>query len=310
MIKISGHINPDTDTICSPIAYAWYLNNILDIEAKPVSTGDINNETKFILEYLKVDVPELNSKFEKGDKVILMDTNNPEELTKGIEDAEIIEIIDHHKLFGGLKTESPISVTMKPVGCTATIVWEMIKDSADEMPSEIAGLLFACIISDTLKFASPTTTEIDKKAAKELQEIAELDIDDFAEKMFEAKSDLGDASGEDIIMMDSKKITVNGKDVRVSVLETTKPELTLDKQSEVELAIEKTIKSEGLDALFFFVVDIISNGSKAFVINDHQKEILEKAFKGKADSKMIMDLPGIVSRKKQIIPKLEEVYNS
>lgn len=310
MIKISGHINPDTDTICSPIAYAWYLNNVLDVEATPVRTGDLNNETKFVLDHFKVEVPELNSKFEKGDKVIIMDTNNPEELTPGIENAEIMEIVDHHKLFGGLKTDSPISVTMKPVGCTATIVWEMIKSETEEVPAEIAGLLLACIVSDTLKFSSPTTTESDKQAGEELQKIAKVKIDELAEKMFEAKSDLGDATAKDILLMDSKKVTMNGKDVRVSVLETTKPQLSLDRKSEIEEAIEAMISEEKLDGLYFFVVDIINQGAKVFVVNDHQQEVLEKAFKGKVDGDKIMDLPGVVSRKKQMIPELERVYGN
>lgn len=314
MIKVLGHINPDTDTVCSPIAYAWYLNNIAEIEAEPVVAGDLNNETKFILNHVGVEVPKQIDRVGEGDKVIILDTNNPEELIPGVEEAEIVEIIDHHKLFGGLKTESPINVTIKPVGCTATLVWESIisstpDDEEIEVPSEIAGLLLACIISDTLKFTSPTTTEVDKRAAEELQQLTGIDIDKFAEEMFEAKSDLGDATAEDILLIDSKKVTMNGKDVRVSVLETVKPELTLNRQSEVEEAISKMLKDENLDGLYFFVVDIIKNGAKAFAVDVHHAEILEKAFGAKPENNII-DLPGVVSRKKQIIPKLEEIYNN
>lgn len=302
-----GHINPDTDTVCSPIAYSWFLNEKLKLQTAPKVAGELNKETKFVLQKFGIPTPEILNKFTEGDEVILLDTNNPEELIEGIESAKIIEIVDHHKLVGGLTTNEPIKITIKPLACTATIVWQIMKDSGvKELPKEIAGIMLCAILSDTLKFRSPTTTDEDKKAVDELNVICNEDLDKLSEEMFTAKSDLTGMSIKDILTVDSKVFPMGDKKVRISVLETTKPQNALTIKSELISEMLKMKNEEKFDHFFFFVVDILNSEASLFVTDDIEKNLAEEAF-GQKFSEDLLKLSGVVSRKKQIVPPLEKV---
>lgn len=304
MIKVIGHINPDTDATCAPIAYAWYLKNSKGFGVEAYRTGELNKETLFVLEKFNIEVPEILESLSEGDEYYLLDTNNPEELLPGFEKAKLQGIIDHHKLFGGLSTESPIDVVIETVGCTSTIVYNIIKDENLDIPKEIAGLMLSAIISDTLNMTSPTTTEKDKVAIKELSEIAEVDSDEYASEMFSAKSDLTGMTARDILLGDSKLFNLGDQQVRVTVLETTKPSNAIDMTESILTEME-TIKSEdSLAMMFFFVVDIINSEAHAIASTNEEKEFLEKSYDKKFDGEYLT-LPGVVSRKKQIIPILE-----
>ncbi|KXK27093.1 MAG: putative manganese-dependent inorganic pyrophosphatase [candidate division WS6 bacterium OLB20] len=253
-----------------------------------------------------VDVPDTILELEEGDEVVILDTNNPEELPKGIDKADIVEIIDHHKLVGGLSTESPLSVTMRPLGSTSTIVWQLIDEYEEvEVPADMAGLMLAGILSDTLNFTSPTTTEDDKEAAAELAEIAGKDINSLADKMFAAKSDLSGMDTAAILTMDSKVFDLGGK-VRVSVLETTDPQVAKDMTDDLKTGMEKMTADEGLDHMFFFIVDILNSEAFLLASSDEARAAAEKAFEGTFEGDYLR-LPGVVSRKKQMIPALEGV---
>lgn len=305
-IKVLGHINPDTDSTCTPVVYAWYLTEKKGTSAKAVIANDPNREALYLLERFGFDKPETILELSENDKVVIMDTNNAEELVSGFEKAEIIEIIDHHKLFGNISTQSPVKVTMWPLACVATIVWKMMKaDSNSDIPSNIAGMLLGAILSDTLKFTSPTTTQEDKEAANELAKIAGVEIDELAEKMFEAKSDLTGMDADDILHMDSKIFDL-GKKIRISVLETTKPENALSMRDEIKNRMIELKEEEGLDMILFYIVDIINSSSQVIVTNEDEKNLVEKAHKV-AFSGEDINLPGVVSRKKQMVPAIEEV---
>lgn len=304
-LKVFGHITPDTDSTCAPIVYAWFLNEFLEVPAKAYVTGSLNKETAYVLDYFEVETPEVIESLSENDEVVIVDTNNPEELPDGIKSAQIAEIIDHHKLVGGLTTESPISITMKPLGCSSTIVWQMIDEYEDVvMPASMAGLLLAGIISDTLKFTSPTTTQDDKDAAEVLAEIAAVSVDELAEKMFAAKSDLSGMSASDIVTMDSKVFEMSGKKLRVSVLETTNTEIAKSMKDELLSAMVSKIEEEKSEHMFFFIVDIIAGNADLLVSDTQAKSLAEKAF-SKEFVDDYMHLPGVVSRKKQMIPALE-----
>ena len=185
-LLVFGHKNPDTDSICSSIALS-YLKNQLGFEAKPYALGEVRKEAQFALDYFKVSAPELLTDV-KGKDVILVDHNELAQTADGIEEANIVEIVDHHKV--EISTEVPISIRVMPVGCTCTIVYQMYKENNVEVPYEIAGLLLSAILSDTLLFKSPTTTEMDKLACEELSKIANVDMESYAMEMFKAGTSL------------------------------------------------------------------------------------------------------------------------
>ena len=306
-LKVNGHKGPDTDTTCSAIVYAWHLTENMGKKAEAFVLGELNKETEFVLNKFGVKKPSLLKKYEKGDELVIVDTNNAEELLDNLNEASVVEILDHHKLTGNISTEVPIPVTIEPLACTATIIWKKIKEANVSVPpKEMVGLMLSAILSDTLKFTSPTTTDEDKEAARELSKICGEDIESLSESMFEAKSDLTGMSAMDILLVDSKLFETKGKKVRYSVLETTNPEKALEMQKEIEEASNKLKEEESLDYLFFFVIDILNSDCVLLVTKDEERKVAAKAFDKKFEEKLLK-LPGIVSRKKQIIPSIEAV---
>ncbi|ANW95007.1 inorganic pyrophosphatase [Wenyingzhuangia fucanilytica] len=302
-LKIFGHRSPDTDATASAIVWAWYLNQ-QGVEAKPYVLGTPNTEALFVLKHWGFEVPELLTSVSKNDEVIIVDTNNPEELFENINETKIHQIIDHHKLVGGIQTAEPIDITIKPLASTASVMYLILgSEEVEDLPNEIAGLMLSCIISDTLEFRSPTTTEDDKMMAEHLAFKLGLDINEYATKMFEAKSDISAFSDEELIKMDSKKYEASGNKYRVSVLETTSPNIVLERKDTILLAMEAIKVKEELDEVLLFVVDILKEESTLFVPNDVVKQVAESKFNATVTSDLVV-LPGVVSRKKQIIPVL------
>ncbi len=305
-MKVFGHKSPDTDAVCASIAYAWYLTQ-KGQTADAFVLGKLNRETDFVLKTAKVSVPSLLEALTEEDEVAIVDTNNPEELPEGIGKAKILSIVDHHKL-AGLTTESPLEIYMKPVGCTSTLIYQLMQNDGILPSGEIANLMVSAILSDTLKFTSPTTTEEDKKAAEDLAQIAQINIDKHVEAMFEAKSDLSGMSARDILLMDSKVFDFGNKKVRISSLETTKPENAKAMVSGMVSEMEKIREEENLHNVFFFIVDILTSSSVLLVSNDEARELAKKAFAKDFEGEF-MSLPGVVSRKKQMAPALEKVVS-
>lgn len=302
-LKIFGHRSPDTDATASAIVWAWYLNQ-QGVEAKPYVLGTPNTEALFVLKHWGFEVPELLTSVSKNDEVIIVDTNNPEELFENINETKIHQIIDHHKLVGGIQTAEPIDITIKPLASTASVMYLILgSEEVEDLPNEIAGLMLSCIISDTLEFRSPTTTEDDKMMAEHLAFKLGIDINEYATKMFEAKSDISAFSDEELIKMDSKKYEASGNKYRVSVLETTSPNIVLERKDTILLAMEAIKVKEELDEVLLFVVDILKEESTLFVPNDVVKQVAESKFNATVTSDLVV-LPGVVSRKKQIIPVL------
>lgn len=307
MITVLGHLNPDTDTTCSAIAYAWFLNE-QGQEATAVRTGELNKETQYVLTHFELPTPELLSSLSSEHQIALVDTNNPEELLPGWEQAKLVSIIDHHKLVGGLSTPEPISITIEPVACTATLILSQM-DQANVVPSKpIAGLMVSAILSDTLKFTSPTTTDVDKQAAERLAKIAGVEWQAWADELLAAKSDISDLSVSDLLMVDSKVFTLGSEKLRISVLETTNPSAVLAQQAELEAAMAGLKNDEDLTGAFLFVVDVLQSNAEVLTPSDHEKELVSKAFHTEFSGATVT-LPGIVSRKKQIVPALEKALN-
>ena len=301
---VFGHKSPDTDSTGSPIIWAWYLSEVRGTPATPALLGEPNTEAAFVIDKWGFDKPEIIAGVSEGDQVVIVDTNNPAELPDAINDADILQIIDHHKLTGGLETKGPIDITIKPLACTATIMYNLMGDNADKMPENIKGAMLSCILSDTLEFRSPTTTEQDKALAEKLAADLGLDLSAYASEMFEAKSDISAFSDAELIRMDSKEYAVDGTKFRVSVLETTAPKLVLDRKDSLMASMADVAKEDGVDQVLLFVVDILNEEATLFVPNDLVKGVAEKSFDATVSGDTVV-LPGIMSRKKQIIPNLK-----
>lgn len=301
---VFGHKSPDTDSTGSPIVWAWYLNNVLNVEAKPALLGEPNTEALFMLDHWKLDKPEIISDVADDQPVVIVDTNNPAELPANINNADIRAIIDHHKLVGGLETKGPIHIVMEPLACTATIMWKIIGKDMAKMPKDVKGAMLTCILSDTLEFRSPTTTQEDKAVAWSLAEDLGIDITEYATAMFAAKSDVSSFSEAELLRMDSKEFEVDGKKLRVSVLETTSPAAVLDRKDALMAAMQGVATEDGADQVLLFVVDILNEEATMLIPNEMTKSIAEKSFDATVSGDTVV-LPGIMSRKKQIIPNLK-----
>ncbi|WP_370400618.1 manganese-dependent inorganic pyrophosphatase [Sulfitobacter sp. JB4-11] len=301
---VFGHKSPDTDSTGSPIIWAWYLNQIKGVDAAPALLGEPNTEALFMLDHWKLDKPQIIDGVAEGQDVVIVDTNNPAELPDGINAANITAIIDHHKLVGGLETAGPIEIRIEPLACTATLMWKMIGDDMAQMPTGIKGAMLTCILSDTLEFRSPTTTQEDKAIAHALAKDLGVDIPAFAAEMFAAKSDVSAFSEAELLRMDSKEYAVDGKQFRVSVLETTAPASVLDRKEALIAAMPGVASEDGADQVLLFVVDILNEEATMLVPNDLTKTVAEKSFGASVSGDTVV-LPGIMSRKKQIIPNLK-----
>jgi manganese-dependent inorganic pyrophosphatase len=303
MIKVFGHTSPDTDSTGSPIIWAWYLNEVRKQPAEAVLQGEPNTEAAWMLHRWDLPKPRIITDVAKGDQCVIVDTNNPAELPASVNDADVIEIIDHHMLAGGIKTRGPINITVRPLACTATIMHDLIGEDLARAPEGIKGAMLTCILSDTLEFRSPTTTPHDRAVAEKLAADLGVNITDFATEMFAAKSDVSAFSEEALLRMDSKEYELGGKQLRVSVLETTAPQVILDRKAALLAAMPKVAADDGADEVLLFVVDILREEATLLVPNDFVKAVAERSFAVTVTGDTVV-LPGVMSRKKQIIPVL------
>jgi len=303
MIKVFGHQSPDTDCTGSAIVWAWFLSHHTGAQATPYILGTLNKETEFVLAKFGVETPALLEQVSAEDTVAIVDTNNPQELFDNINETNIIQIIDHHKLVGGLETAGPIDITIRPLASTASVLYDLIGE--ETLPEPIAGILLSCILSDTLQFRSPTTTPQDKDIAETLAAQLGISIADFAAELFAAKSDISDFTDSGLLKLDSKKFAVGDKNLRVSVIETTDPTTVLARKDGLVTAITDLIAAESdVDEVLFFIVDILNEEATVLTYNQTVSDIIAKSFNVNVETDTEV-LPGIVSRKKQILPSLK-----
>ena len=302
-LLVFGHKNPDTDSICSSIALS-YLKNQLGFEAKPYAIGEVRKEAQFALDYFKVSAPELLTDV-KGKDVILVDHNELAQTADGIEEANIVEIVDHHKV--EISTEVPISIRVMPVGCTCTIVYQMYKENNVEVPYEIAGLLLSAILSDTLLFKSPTCTPVDTKAARKLAKIAGVDIEEFAMEMFKAGTSLVGKTVEEIFNQDFKKFPFEQGTVGVGQVNSMDIEGFMPYKADMLDYMDKFAEDNRLDFTLLLLTDIINANSEIFVAGP-KPYLVEEAFNIKLNDHQAT-LKGVISRKKQVVPAITAVMS-
>jgi manganese-dependent inorganic pyrophosphatase len=294
---VVGHKNPDTDSVVAAIALSVLRSNSV-----AAVSGTINNETKYLLESFGYDTPALLPAEKKS--VILVDNNgNPDELADGLLESEIVAVYDHHKL-GGLKTVEPVEVYIRPVGSTATVLFDLYANDLGKIDTRLASLMIGAILSDTLNFTSPTTTEDDRNAAERLNEIATLDIPELAEGLFAAKSDVSMLSDAELIGKDYKVFEFHGKKVGVGVWETVLPQTIRDRKIGILKELENKKTAEALDFILFAVVDIVNGNSEFILCGKKEEELTVGTFGGSVIDSVLL-CPGIVSRKKQVVPQLE-----
>jgi len=303
VIEVLGHKSPDTDSAGSAIIWAWFLNEVQGGTAEAVLLGKPGSEAAFVLERWDVPTPRIIESIDPGQPVIIVDTNNPAELPDGIGEADIRAVIDHHRLAGGLATKGPIDVTIRPLACTATVMHELMGPDASRMPEWVKGIMLSCILSDTLEFRSPTTTERDRSLAERLASELGLDPSAYAAEMFAAKSDVSRLSDKELVRMDSKEHEVRGTRLRVSVIETTVPAPVIERRVGLMAAMERVAEEDDLDQVLLFIVDILEREAILLVPNDLVKGIASSSFGVEATGDTVV-LPGVMSRKKQIIPSL------
>lgn len=235
-------------------------------------------------------------------KVILVDHNEKSQAVDGIEEAEIVEIIDHHRL-GSIETMGPVFFRNQPVGCTATIVCQMYEESGVKITPTIAGLLCAAIISDTLLFRSPTCTKIDEKAAKKLSKIAGIDMEQMAGEMFKAGSNLQGKTADEICFQDFKQFTVNDTVFGVGQINSMNKEELAEIREIIEPHLPKVLEEQNLQMIYFMLTDILDESTELICCGNNAKEYIIDAFDLKEGTDKII-LKGVVSRKKQLIPTL------
>ena len=301
-ILIFGHKNPDTDSICSSIVKERLNKKIGKENCKAVRLGNVNKETKYVLNYLRMEAPELIEKVEEGQKVILVDHNDFSQSADGIENARIIGVVDHHCI-GNFRTSDPLYYTAKPYGCTATILFKDYKEKKLEISKEEATLMLSAIISDTLLLKSPTTTYHDIETLKELEKIAEINAEEYGLKMLKAGTDLDDFTAEELINLDAKSVEKNGNKFVIAQVNTVDIEKVLERQKDLENAIKNEIDIKGLVLFVLAITDILNSNSEIIALGD-RTDAVEKAF-GKTLENDRMFLEGVVSRKKQLLPNID-----
>ncbi|MDD6439142.1 MAG: putative manganese-dependent inorganic diphosphatase [Lachnospiraceae bacterium] len=239
--------------------------------------------------------------------LILVDHNEVSQAVDNVENAEILEILDHHKI-GTLQTINPVFFRNQPVGSTSTIVYEMYRENNVEIPKTIAGLLASAILSDTLIFRSPTCTMMDKMAAEHLAKIAGIEPEEYARKMFRAGSDLKNRTPEEIFYTDFKTFEVNEETIGIGQITSMDEEELSDIRDRIKPFIEKAYEQHGLSLAFFMLTNIIDESTTMICYGKHAQGLLESAF-GVVVKDHIAKMPGIVSRKKQVVPVIMAELN-
>lgn len=305
-VFVFGHKNPDTDSITAAISYA-YLKQQLGMDAEAVRLGVISNETAYALEHFGFEAPRLIEKAApEVKKVILVDHNEKQQSVDDLDEVQVIEVIDHHRI-ANFETSDPLYYRAEPVGCTATILNKLYKENGVEIPKDIAGLMLSALISDSLLFKSPTFTEQDQVAVEELAKIADVDAEAYGLEMLKAGADLSDKTMEDLISLDAKEFTLeDGLKIEIAQVNAIDVDEVMDNQKELEEVIDTVIAKKGLGLFLFVVTDILNSDSIILALGE-EAERASAAFNVNLIDKTAL-LKGVVSRKKQIVPTLTDAF--
>lgn len=305
-VCVFGHSSPDTDSVTSAIAYAALLN-AQGTEAKACmqcEADGLNPESKLVLARFGLNVPDVISDA-AGKKVALVDFSDLVQGPANLSEAEVVAIVDHHKI-GDVTTNNPILFRAEPVGCTGTVLNKMYKDAGVAIAKDVAGGMLCAILSDTVNFKSPTCTDDDKAAVAELKVVAGVaDTDELFMDMLKAKSAVAGVPAKDLLFRDYKDFDMKGKKVGVGQLELATIDQVADVRGELMKAMAE-VKAEGRHSVLLMLTDVVKEGTDLVVLSD-DPSLIEKAFAGKLENSS-MWIDGMMSRKKQTIPNLQEAF--
>ncbi len=307
-IYVTGHSNPDTDSVTASIALATLMNaQGQDAKACMQSTlADLNPESTVVLEKFGLTAPEEMMDC-AGKTVALVDFSDIGQGPANLGDAEVVAIVDHHKV-GDVTTNNPILARCEPVGCTGTVLNKMFKDAGVTIPKDVAGGMLAAILSDTVNFKSPTCTDDDKAAVAELKGTAGVDdTDGLFMDMLKAKSSVDGVPAKDLLFRDYKDFDMNGKKVGCGQLELA----SLDQVEAIRedlLNAAKEVKADGRHTVLLMLTDVVKEGTQLVVVSD-DPALVEGAFDGKLDAATSsMWIDGMMSRKKQTVPNMQKAF--
>ncbi|MFD1019890.1 manganese-dependent inorganic pyrophosphatase [Thalassobacillus hwangdonensis] len=302
---VFGHKSPDTDTVCSALVYAD-LKKKLGEDFEAVRLGTVNEETKFALDYFGVEAPrQVETVSNEVNEVALVDHNEPQQSVDDLKDVRIVEVVDHHRI-SNFESAEPLYFRVEPVGCTATILRKMYKENGVEIEKSIAGLMLSCIISDTLLLKSPTCTQEDIDTAKELSEIAGVDLDAYGLDMLKAGANTKDTSAADLISLDAKEFPMGDAKVEIAQVNVVDTEEVLARKEELKDAMTSKIDDKGLNLFVLAITDILKNDSTVLALGKNTEKV-EEAFNTTLQDDVAV-LEGVVSRKKQIVPPLTNAF--
>lgn len=304
-LLVFGHQNPDTDTIGSAIALNYLLNE-LGMKAEPVALGKPNAETTYALDYFKLEAPRvIKTAADEVEAVILVDHNEAQQSVSDIKDVKVKAVVDHHRI-ANFETADPLYYRAEPLGSTATILLKIFKEKQVEVPTDIAGILLSAIISDTLLLKSPTYTATDVAAAEELADLAGVTLEGYGLDMLKAGTDISNKTAKEILNDDAKSFDMGAETVRIGQVNVVDPNDVLYRKNDIlEVMHEETEENEyGLYVLL--ITDIIENNSIAIVDGPGYRQF-EIAF-SKPIQMNTIELDGVVSRKKQVVPPLTDIF--
>lgn len=305
-IHVVWHKVPDTDCVLSAIIAADYLEKKWYQKATPYIQGGLNKETEYLLEQLNINTPEVKTSFPEWTNICLVDHNESFQTLDNLSELNVEWVIDHHKM--KFETPTPLNMRVEPICSTASILYKMYKEWGFEISKDIATMMLACILSDSLLFRSATTTKEDTVLAEELKALSWItDFEAFAMPMFNAKSDLWDMEVEKLIKYDYKEFDFNGTKAWIWTLETTNPGYGLGRKDEILAGLEKIKTQDNLDFIILSVVDIIWEKNTTIVLDWKDTQIVEEVFNCTAENNLA-DLKNRLSRKKQVVPELTKYF--
>ncbi|HGA0306282.1 manganese-dependent inorganic pyrophosphatase [Streptococcus agalactiae] len=308
-ILVFGHQNPDSDAIGSSVAFAYLAKEAWGLDTEAVALGTPNEETAYVLDYFAVQAPRVveSAKAEGVETVILTDHNEFQQSISDIKDVTVYGVVDHHRV-ANFETANPLYMRLEPVGSASSIVYRMFKENGVSVPKELAGLLLSGLISDTLLLKSPTTHASDIPVAKELAEIAGVNLEEYGLEMLKAGTNLSSKTAAELIDIDAKTFELNGEAVRVAQVNTVDINDILARQEEIEVAIQEAIVTEGYSDFVLMITDIVNSNSEILALGSNMAKV-EAAFEFTLENNHAF-LAGAVSRKKQVVPQLTESYNA
>ncbi|HFH8045009.1 TPA: manganese-dependent inorganic pyrophosphatase [Streptococcus agalactiae] len=308
-ILVFGHQNPDSDAIGSSVAFAYLAKEAWGLDTEAVALGTPNEETAYVLDYFGVQAPRVveSAKAEGVETVILTDHNEFQQSISDIKDVTVYGVVDHHRV-ANFETANPLYMRLEPVGSASSIVYRIFKENGVSVPKELAGLLLSGLISDTLLLKSPTTHASDIPVAKELAELAGVNLEEYGLEMLKAGTNLSSKTAAELIDIDAKTFELNGEAVRVAQVNTVDINDILARQEEIEVAIQEAIVTEGYSDFVLMITDIVNSNSEILALGSNMAKV-EAAFEFTLENNHAF-LAGAVSRKKQVVPQLTESYNA